>query len=774
MGRVRDRRGGARERRAALLPRLEARGRGSGHRDRDADARARRRGREPAGGLLMSARTRARRALLALIAAGTLGGCGFDPQFPEGTISCRTEKDCPPAHVCAQSLCYSRTAALAAGGAGAGPAGATGTGGLAGAGGTATDPDAGTPPIEGGAPDAGPSDVATQDGPAADGACTDACSLGAHRCGTTGLQTCVKVGACTAYSVDVACGGRQTCQAAGGDSKCGCPTRPAGCEGGAGAVCTAGKLRTCAADADGCIFEQSLDVCTTGKPCAGAFPTAACTCPAPPALCGGKSGTVCEATLSVATCGPNADGCLDLTKHTTCAAAKPCSGNAPSATCSCTSAPPECAGQAGFFCRADGQRSTCDLDASGCLAITTSAPCAAGLTCQGASPAAKCACPAPPTECAAGIGTACRGTTTVVTCARDANGCLVSTGTTSCPAGKPCAGTLPSATCTCPAPPTICQAGTGTLCDTGKVDTCSQDGNGCIVLASSVACPTGKPCAGSFPGAACTCPEPPPGCGSGAAGSSCSATSVVTCTVDGNGCFQAATSSCPTGKPCGGGFPAATCTCPAAPAGCGSGVGAACSGNSVVTCSKDANLCFQAATGGCGTGNYCVGAFPSAACVTPQALGDSVYLTGASSKTAGFLSGQSISVTATSTLRSFGLITRQAGTNVSFGLYTDVGGKPATLVASAQYGALVVVGRAEFPAVAAAGGSLTLLAGTYWIMVMYDNTTSIAAAPAGGSTTNRNVLAAGWGDLPPSLPAASVTSQSGVIATNYYALVTTP
>ena len=193
-----------------------------------------------------------------------------------------------------------------------------------------------------------------------------------------------------------------------------------------------------------------------------------------------------------------------------------------------------------------------------------------------------------------------------------------------------------------------------------------------------------------------------------------------------------------------------------------------------MTCSKDTNLCFQAVTAGCGTGNYCVGAFPSAACVTPQALGYSVDLTAASSKTAAFLSGQPISITATSTLRSFGLITRQAGTNVSFGLYTDVGGKPATLLASAQYGALVVVGRAEFPAVAAAGGSLTLAPGTYWIMVMYDNTTSIAAAPMGGTSTTRNVISEGWGDLPASLPALNVTTQTMVIATNYYALVTTP
>jgi len=174
----------------------------------------------------------------------------------------------------------------------------------------------------------------------------------------------------------------------------------------------------------------------------------------------------------------------------------------------------------------------------------------------------------------------------------------------------------------------------------------------------------------------------------------------------------------------------------------------------------------------CGAGDYCVGAFPGSACATPQALGYYTDLTGASSKTSGFLSGQSISVTATSTLRAFGLITRQTGTNVSLGLYTDVGGNPSALVASAQYGALVVAGRVELPGVAAAGSSLTLAPGTYWIMVMYDNTTSVAAAPSGGATTSRRVLSAGWGDLPTTLT-GTITPQTSV-ATNYYVLVTTP
>jgi hypothetical protein len=675
-------------------------------------------------------RDRTAASLLALLTAVALvAGCGFEPQFPDGKISCRTEKDCPPAYACLQSLCYSRSSVLdgaitgaggeggsaaagatgAAGGAGPGNGGNGGNGGDTGAAGS-TGGGAGDTSLP---PDAGATDAQVDSSPG-DGGCTDACTMGAHRCGTTGLQTCVKVGACTAWSVDVACGGRQTCQVVGADSRCACPAKPAGCDGGVGAVCTNAMLRTCAADADGCIFEKALDACPAGKPCAGTFPAAACTCAAPPALCASKPGTVCESATSVATCSVNADGCLEISKHTTCAAGKPCAGNAPSATCSCTGSPPECAGQAGMFCHAaDGQLSTCDLDSNGCLAIIKTAPCATGLTCQGAAPSASCKCPAPPTECVGGIGTACRSTAQVVTCARDASGCLVINSIMTCAAGKPCTGSLPSAACTCPTPPTDCAAGTGALCAAGKLETCGQDANGCVVLASALTCPAGKPCGGSFPNASCMCPATPAGCGSGV-GNSCSGTSVVACTLDANSCYQAATSGCPAGKPCGGGFPNAVCTCPAAPAGCASGVGSSCSANSLITCSKDANLCFQAVTATCGA-QFCTGSFPASACVSPQALGFSSDLGGMSKHSANQLLGVPVTVTGTVTLRHFGLIVR-TGSQVTMALYkADATGAPSTLVASVV-GQTLVVGSNEYPVIT----QPTLTAGTYWIMAVFD------------------------------------------------------
>lgn len=84
-------------------------------------------------------------------------------------------------------------------------------------------------------------------------------------------------------------------------------------------------------------------------------------------------------------------------------------------------------------------------------------------------------CPAPPMACAAGQGTFCESSTTLGACAVDPQGCLSLTRMT-CPMGKPCTGTHPQASCSCPAPPAECAGGAGssfdldqTLLDEGAV-----------------------------------------------------------------------------------------------------------------------------------------------------------------------------------------------------------------------------------------------------------------------------------------------------------------
>lgn len=103
------------------------------------------------------------------------------------------------------------------------------------------------------------------------------------------------------------------------------------------------------------------------------------------------------------------------------------------------------------------------------------------------------------------------------------------------------------------------------------------------------------------------------------------------------------------------------------------------------------------------------------------------------------------------------------------GLYSDVAGNPSALIAKAEFQP-VAVGRNEYVAApAATSGTLSLSAGTYWIMALYDVNTSIAAAPTTGPLVDRRIVAAGFGSLP--LTLTGVTSQNQLPATNYYVLV---
>jgi hypothetical protein len=137
----------------------------------------------------------------------------------------------------------------------------------------------------------------------------------------------------------------------------------------------------------------------------------------------------------------------------------------------------------------------------------------------------------------------------------------------------------------------------------------------------------------------------------------------------------------------------------------------------------------------------------------------------ASNKTAGVLVGESVTVAASFTVRSLGLVAGPAGGSlVSIGLYTDVGNAPSQLLASAQNKA-VLPGRNEY-----AVTPLQLGMGNYWIMAVYDTVTPLEAAMAGGTTVTRQSLTTGWGSpLPTTL--TGTTPQSGA-ATNYYILIT--
>jgi len=122
------------------------------------------------------------------------------------------------------------------------------------------------------------------------------------------------------------------------------------------------------------------------------------------------------------------------------------------------------------------------------------------------------------------------------------------------------------------------------------------------------------------------------------------------------------------------------------------------------------------------------------------------------------------------TIRSFGLLVPAAGSQVSMGLYTDQSGSPFQLVASAQSKA-VAAGTNVYAAAAAAGQSLTVtVAGTYWIMALFDQSTTVRQAPVSGPLVTVKYVSVGFGALPTTL--SGVMQQTNEPASNYYLLVT--
>jgi hypothetical protein len=148
---------------------------------------------------------------------------------------------------------------------------------------------------------------------------------------------------------------------------------------------------------------------------------------------------------------------------------------------------------------------TCVMS-NGCPAWDAGVACSTGQTCQGEAPGAACGCPSPPAECSRGQGTSCESTARALTCIKDAQGCVSSLQRTECPAGKPCTGTFPAASCSCPPPPPECAGRTGRFCTPdGHLAECAADAvTSCVGLQLS-SCMGGKVCTGMFPDALCAC-----------------------------------------------------------------------------------------------------------------------------------------------------------------------------------------------------------------------------------------------------------------------------
>jgi hypothetical protein len=710
-------------------------------------------------------------AQLALAAFGlaltvATGGC-FDPIFPNGKIACTTSQECPGGFDCSNGLCFQPGAdgsppqeggtggtsdakggaSGAKGGAGGGP-GSAGSGGSSGRGGN-------------GGQGAGGA-AARDGGTATDGGCQSACAAGDQKCGTNGVETCVSVGGCLTWSTDMPCPGRQTCLGNAPTAACKCPAPPGDCTG-AGKTCVSGALVTCAVDGNSCIYASATTTCASNEPCGVAFPNAACQCPAKPAACS-QPGTYCDPSnnKSVITCEPDAADCLVITGSTPCT--QPCTGTAGTATCgACSAAPAECK-SAGTLCTS-GQLEKCGLDGNGCLAALTTTMCTSPTTCQGALPNGACVCPQAPSECTAGAGTYCLPDLTgTITCGM-VNGCLVMTTSATCALPQTCAPA--TGACTCPTV-AACQAGEGSYCDSsgGTLITCAKV-SGCI-QSSTKACQTGLTCGNtSFPTGACQCPTPPMNCPT--AKTYCQSNTLIACTADTQSCLHEADTNCASsGLVCGASSSSFACVCPAPTGGCGSSTGTTCSSDTAyLACNASTQGCIQGQTTTCGTGQYCW--HTTVTCAAPSPVGYPTDL-GSTGSRSGTLLGQSFTLTAGTTVRSFGLLVPSAGSQVSMGLYSDQSGSPYQLVASAQSKA-VLAGTNVYPAVAAAGQSLTIATtGTYWIMALFDVATTVRQAPTTGPLLTIKYLSLGFGGLPTTL--SGVLQQTGEPASNYYVLIT--
>ncbi len=141
-------------------------------------------------------------------------------------------------------------------------------------------------------------------------------------------------------------------------------------------------------------------------------------------------------------------------------------------------------------CGSGGGLQTCVL-VNGCAGWGPETPCTGRRSCVTDASGATCSCPTPPAGCSGGTGSFCSTTdSSLQTCLQDTDGCVYLGAATICPAQKPCTGTFPSANCSCPPAPAICANTTGTFCDGAtSVVTCSHDGQGCLVSAPNKTCP---------------------------------------------------------------------------------------------------------------------------------------------------------------------------------------------------------------------------------------------------------------------------------------------
>ena len=121
------------------------------------------------------------------------------------------------------------------------------------------------------------------------------CSSTATQCSGSDLKTCGSNGQ---WSAATSCGAHRACSASSGTAKCACSTDPV-CKS-LGNICSGTTaLANCAMDGNGCFYQASLMMCSTGACSGNACCTNACTA-------GATQGSGC----GTQTCQMGSNGCL--------------------------------------------------------------------------------------------------------------------------------------------------------------------------------------------------------------------------------------------------------------------------------------------------------------------------------------------------------------------------------------------------------------------------------------------------------------------------------
>jgi hypothetical protein len=207
---------------------------------------------------------------------------------------------------------------------------------------------------------------------------------GAKKCGTTGLQTCIKNGSCFSWSGPVACPAPQTCTGDSPSAACSCPS--GGCTAEGAKQCADGGVQTCT-KSGACLSWSTAATCAVPQVCTGNAPSSMCSCPAQNA-CSTEGATQCT-SAGAQTC-TRTGACLSWSAAVPCSY-KGCEGNKCATSCpigrldsgsaceKCDPGDPCCAGNKCWFggrcvsgtCRPCGQVDQRCCESNGIIPVCT-------------------------------------------------------------------------------------------------------------------------------------------------------------------------------------------------------------------------------------------------------------------------------------------------------------------------------------------------------------------------------------------------------------------